>query len=184
MKIYSIYRATNKTNGKTYIGFDSDWPSRKYQHKNRSKKNKSYRFYQAITKYGWNNFEWDVIYQSHDAIHTLKTMEPYFITEHQSFASGYNMTKGGDGTPGHHRNPQLAKDHSENMKRYYSDPKNRLKKGDDCSKLWTVTDPNGNKHDIKNLAKFCREHSLDTGNMSAVAKGRYKQYRGWTVIQR
>ena len=182
--IYSIYKVTNKVNGKTYIGFDSNWPNRKYQHKSRSKKNKTYRLYQAIKKYGWDNFEWEVIYQSQDALHTLKIMEPYFITEHGSFASGYNMTEGGDGTPGHIRDPQLALNHSKQMKRYYSDPKNRLKKGEDCSKLWTVIDPAGNKHDIKNLAKFCREHNLDTGNMSAVAKGRYKQYRGWTVTPR
>jgi len=184
MQIYSIYKITNKTNGKTYIGFDSNWPNRKYQHKSRSKKNKKYHLYLAINKYGWNNFEWDVIYQSTDASHTLKIMEPYFIKEFNSFTDGYNMTEGGEGTTNHIRDPQLAKDHSERMKRYFSDPKNKLKKGEDCSKLWTVTDPNGIKYDIKNLAKFCREHNLDSGNMSAVSKGRYKQYRGWTVTQR
>lgn len=184
MSIYSIYKVTNKVNGKIYIGFDSNWPVRKYQHKSRAKKNSSYRLHMAIRKYGWENFDWEVIYQSYDCLHTLKIMEPYFITEYNSFARGYNMTTGGDGTPGHIRNPAIAKKHSENMKQYFSNPENRLKRGDDCSKLWTVTDPNGNKQDIKNLAKFCREHNLDSGNMSAVAKGRYKQYRGWTVIQR
>jgi group I intron endonuclease len=184
MKIYSIYKVTNKTNGKTYIGFDSNWPTRKYQHKSRAKKNNKYLLYLAINKYGWDNFEWDVIYQSKDSLHTLKTMEPHFITEYNSFEKGYNMTNGGDGTPGHLRDPNIAKEHSARMKDYYSNPANRLKKGDDCSKEWTIVDPNGNRYDIKNMAKFCREHNLDTGNMSAVAKGRYKQYKGWTVSPR
>jgi hypothetical protein len=140
--------------------------------------------YLAINKYSWDNFEWDVIYQSMDSVHTLKTMEPYFIQEYNSFAKGYNMTNGGDGTPGHLRDPNIAKEHSARMKEYYSNPVNRLKKGDDCSKEWTIMDPNGNRYDIKNMAKFCREHNLDTGNMSAVAKGRYKQYKGWTIIPR
>lgn len=183
MQIYSIYKVTNKTNGKCYIGFDSNWPNRQYQHKSKAKKGKSnYLLYLAINKYGWDNFEWTIIYQSTELEHTLKIMEPYFIMEYNSFQNGYNMTKGGDGTPGHLRDPQIALDHSKRMKSYYSNPENRIKKGEDCSKNWIITDPNGIIHHIKNMAKFCREHNLDTGNMSAVAKGRYKQYKGWKII--
>jgi phage pi2 protein 07 len=29
MKIYTIYKATNTINGKSYVGFDSCWPKRK-----------------------------------------------------------------------------------------------------------------------------------------------------------
>jgi group I intron endonuclease len=182
MNIYAIYKVTNKINGKIYIGFDSNWPTRKYQHKSRSKKNKTYKLYQAIRKYGWDNFDWEIIYQSFDALHTLKVMEPHFIKEYNSFNFGYNMTEGGDGTPGHLRDPQIAIEHSNRMKAYFSDPKNRIKKGEDCSKNWIITDPNGIVYHIKNMAKFCREHNLDSGNMSAVAKGRYKQYKGWKII--
>jgi|APCry1669189883_1035261.scaffolds.fasta_scaffold18052_2 group I intron endonuclease len=184
MKIYSIYKVTNKTNGKTYIGFDSNWPTRKYQHKNRAKKGTiKYRLYLAINKYGWNNFEWSIIYQSKELEHTLKVMEPYFIMEYNSMASGYNMTLGGDGTPGHLRDPKIAKEHSKRMKKHFENPENRIKVGERMAKNWIITDPKGNKHHIKNMAKFCKEHNLDPGNMSAVAKGRYKQYKGWTIIQ-
>jgi group I intron endonuclease len=100
-KIYTIYKATNKINNKSYIGFDSSWPARKSGHKSRCKnKNTNYKFYKAIAKYGWDNFEWIAIYQSKNYEHTYKTMESHFIKEYNSFENGYNMTTGGDGVNG------------------------------------------------------------------------------------
>ncbi len=31
------------------------------------------------------------------------------------------------------------------------------------------------------MTKFCRKHKLDRGHMYKVAKGIYKQYKGYTV---
>jgi len=45
------------------------------------------------------------------------------------------------------------------------------------SKIWSITDPNGNNITVKNLTKFCRENSLDQGNLS---RGKYK---GWTAYK-
>lgn len=100
-KIYSIYKATNTITGKSYIGFDKSWPSRKYGHKSRSKNEAhNYKFYNSIRKHGWENFVWEVIYQSKDFDHTYKIMESYFIESYNTYEDGYNMTKGGDGVTG------------------------------------------------------------------------------------
>lgn len=100
-KIATIYRATNTINGKVYIGFDTDWPRRKYCHKSHHQGvDDTIKFYRAIRKYGWEAFVWDVIYQSKEIEHTLKVMEPFFIGEHDSKKNGYNSTEGGDGTVG------------------------------------------------------------------------------------
>ena len=96
MIIYTIYKSVNTKNGKVYIGFDSSWPNRLRVHKSASKK-EDYKFYRAIRKYGWDNFEWSVIYQSKDKQHTLKQMETHFIYEYNSMKNGYNSTLGGDG---------------------------------------------------------------------------------------
>lgn len=107
MLIYSIYKATNQVNGKSYIGFDYNWPNRKQTHfyNHRSKSCPKWAFYDALKKYGWNNFQWEVIYQSTDKEHTLKVMENYFIVEYRSYigfsnCKGYNSTLGGEGTFG------------------------------------------------------------------------------------
>ena len=99
MIIYSIYKATNKINGKVYIGFDSNWPNRQTDHKH-NYKTKRFKFYNAIKKYGWDNFEWEIIYQSKDGEYCLNHMESYFIEQYDSFKNGYNSTIGGEGTLG------------------------------------------------------------------------------------
>ncbi len=120
MNIYSIYKATNKINGKSYIGFDSNWPNRIKQHKV-SFKNDNKIFYDAIRKYGWNNFEWQVLYQSKDKDYIWKVMENHFIVEYRTFVgfddcNGYNMTLGGDGRNGYHHSDNAKKKLSELLK--------------------------------------------------------------------
>jgi group I intron endonuclease len=99
--IYTIYKSVNRKTNQVYIGFDSKWPNRQKVHKSASKNGNS-KFYNAIRKYGWDSFDWEIIYQSKDRDHTLNVMESYFIEQYNSFNTGYNLTLGGDGTFGHH----------------------------------------------------------------------------------
>ena len=105
MNIYTIYKATNVKNNKSYIGFDSKFPKRKSEHKSCFSSQDTV-FYRAIRKYGWENFTWEILYQSKELDHTKNVMENYFITEYNSYihfkeSLGYNMTLGGDGIVGH-----------------------------------------------------------------------------------
>lgn len=100
IKIYTIYRATNIITKKSYIGFSSDWKARKREHKFNalSEDNKNYVFYNSIRKHGFDNFEWEVLYQSRDKLHTLEEMENHFIQEYNTlYPYGYNMKLGGSG---------------------------------------------------------------------------------------
>lgn len=103
----TIYRVTNKINNKIYIGFDTKWPRRQYDHLTNAfnKNHNAYNtiFHNAIRKHGISNFEWDAIYQSDDIPHTLNHMEKYFIEQYNSFfenKKGYNMSYGGQGSVG------------------------------------------------------------------------------------
>jgi group I intron endonuclease len=93
----SIYKATNKITGKSYIGFDSAWPSRRERHQENANYKREGKFYDSIRKHGWENFEWSVIYQSQDKEHTLNVMETHFIKDYDTYNTGYNMTEGGEG---------------------------------------------------------------------------------------
>jgi group I intron endonuclease len=97
MIIYSIYRFVNLSNGKCYIGYTSNIENRLLNHKT-SFKRKDNAFYRALRKYGWDNFSFDIIYQSTDGEYCQNIMESFFIREHNSYgATGYNSTKGGEG---------------------------------------------------------------------------------------
>lgn len=103
--MYTIYKVTNTINGKAYIGFDSNWPSRKSVHicEAITRQNKKYPLYRAIKKYGVDSFTWEILHQSADREHTLNTMEKKFIMEqntHFRDGHGYNMTYGGEGAFG------------------------------------------------------------------------------------
>lgn len=100
----TIYKATNKVTGKSYIGFDSSWPKRKERHRENAEYNRSGKFYDAIRKYGWETFEWSILYQSVDKQHTLNEMESHFIKQYDTFNNGYNMTEGGEGCFGATKN--------------------------------------------------------------------------------
>jgi group I intron endonuclease len=119
MNIYaSIYKCTNTITNESYIGYDSNWPSRKtkhlYDYTNPNSKNYNCHFYRAIRKYGVNNFLWEVIYQSWDKTYCLNEMETKFIKEYNTFLNGYNMTKGGEGTLG--KKSWLGRKHSDETK--------------------------------------------------------------------
>lgn len=95
-----IYKATNRINGKAYIGFAVNFENRKAEHlrKARSGKDKQY-FHNAIADYGEENFEWEILIS--DA--TLED-EVFMIECHDTFwetGLGYNLTRGGEGKLGY-----------------------------------------------------------------------------------
>ena len=99
MDIYSIYKATNTITGKSYIGYSSNWSQRKRIHKHTAKTSKrNYLFYNSINKHGFENFVWEVLYQSKDKLYTLSVMEDFFINEYNTLSPyGYNTKTGGSG---------------------------------------------------------------------------------------
>jgi len=92
-----VYKATNKVNGKVYIGITiRTLKERMDQHLYQSKHGVKYKFQNALNKYGIDCFEWDVV-DSANSIDELKNLEMKYIRQYDSFNNGYNSTRGGDG---------------------------------------------------------------------------------------
>lgn len=98
-----IYMYSNKTNGKKYIGQTLDEKSRIREHKchANSRTDSQFAFYSAIRKYGWDNFEYEVLVRvetedKKSLINTLNQLEVYYISKYNSYENGYNNTRGGN----------------------------------------------------------------------------------------
>ena len=94
---YSVYMHINKINNKKYIGMTKRKPNIRF-----GKNGKNYynakRFYEAIKKYGWNNFEHIILYENltkeEASKKEIELIKQYYTTD-KDF--GYNIAKGGNG---------------------------------------------------------------------------------------
>lgn len=98
MKTGQIYIIKNKINDKVYIGqTTTNYLVRFSQHcKPSAVKTRHYKLYNAIKKYGRENFYIELV-EDMIPIENLSDREIYYIEKFDSFNSGYNSTKGGDG---------------------------------------------------------------------------------------
>lgn len=81
--------------GKKYIGKTLYEKKRKDDHKYNVSTGTSTKFYNAVRKYGWENFVYGII-EIVEA-NLLEDMEKYYIQQYNTMNDGYNMTIGGDG---------------------------------------------------------------------------------------
>lgn len=94
-----IYKATSITTGKVYIGQSCQTlEKRMHQHLSRAMTNydPSNHFHNAIRKYGFQDFVFQVIEDNIVSDEVLNEREKYWIEYYNSYYDGYNSTLGGD----------------------------------------------------------------------------------------
>lgn len=117
MRTYYIYKATNRINGKSYIGQTVDYRSRVWQHQRCYEKEKC-KFHDAIQEFGFDNFDWEIL-KTCESKKEANQSERYYIEYYNSYRNGYNENKGGVG--GHNAVPVVCLSLSgEFVKRYDS----------------------------------------------------------------
>lgn len=86
-----IYMHKNRINGKVYIGQTNSlkdrWKPSGYKH--------CIKFYRAIEKYGWDNFE-HIVLEENLTLEQANELEEYYIAAYDAINDGYNIFKGGD----------------------------------------------------------------------------------------
>lgn len=93
--MYTVYQHKNKINGKIYIGITMQKPEQRWRYGEGYKS--SPHFYAAIQKYGWDNFEHNILFQNLTKEEACKK-EQEFIAKFNSINRefGYNSTSGGE----------------------------------------------------------------------------------------
>ena len=93
MNNFCVYKHTSPT-GKVYIGITSQNPERRWR-KDGSGYRYNTKFMNAIRKYGWNNFEHEVLFENLTEEDALE-IEKDLIQKYNSYRNGYNSSLGGD----------------------------------------------------------------------------------------
>ena len=98
--MYSVYKHTNKINSKVYIGLTGRTPEKRWANGLGYKpkgKNQSAYFYNAILKYGWDNFTHEILYTELTK-QQAERIEIFLIGQYKSNQRefGYNIDNGGN----------------------------------------------------------------------------------------
>lgn len=115
--MWVVYVHTCRINEKRYIGVTSQDPIEKRFNYNGSGYKTSTKFWNAIQKYGWNNFDHRIIVSSESKEHIMELEKFYiklFRTQEDKY--GYNILEGGDNA--YHYPAEVRKRMSESNKKY------------------------------------------------------------------
>lgn len=166
-----IYKITNLINNKIYIGQTIQKIKERYHKLDLTNPTVSGNaLYNAALKYGNNNFLLEVIYESNkqtetEIIKDLNEKEEFYIKNTKSKNTSYNISWGGNN-----------KYKTEEEKNKISNTHSLLK-----SKLYCLISPKGDKVEVFNLSKFCKENKLDYRGTYDVCNGKSYSHKGWRL---
>ena len=132
-KKWCVYIHRNKINNKAYIGITSQSPNIRW------KQGKGYYdcsyFYNAIKKYGWDNFEhiiWDENLTQNEAFHLERLLIGLFNTTNSDY--GYNLSTGGQVGPIGVRRSEETKEKLRKLNLGENNPNYGLKRSEETKK--------------------------------------------------
>lgn len=197
-----IYKFTNKINNKCYIGKTSNLKRRLWEHKHETCK-KDTAFGKALRKYGFNNFDFEILVKIRKVSdrkkldEILNNLEKYYIEKYNSYHFGYNLTKGGDGSLEFHHSEEtkikmsrtrqnISEEYKEILRQRIKNIKNihRFKKGEFVPKHYIKVeqyDRDGNYIKTYNSVIEAANafNSSESSNIISVCKGRRKTAFGF-----
>lgn len=203
-----IYKLTNKTNGKTYIGSAINVKKRWKLHERHALKDKpKFLISRALKKYGLGGFNWVIIEEVTEK-ELLLEREQYYLDTLKPFSpKGYNVCRIAGNTLGvkwteeqREKQKKIRKERgfgkwnkgklahnkgipqTEETKRKISEAKKGKFSGSKNMRAKTTIfkSPEGELIKFESINKGCTERGLHVACMSEVARGVRRQYKGWT----
>ena len=190
MDNYKVYVHINKINNKKYVGITKQKCQERWKHDGFGYK-KQEKFFRAIQKYGWDNFEHIILYENLNA-EQAGEIEKKLIQEYDSYNNGYNADLGGSIT--NHspetlekmRQSMLGKKHTEETKQKISDSKEKSKIiCIEKNKIYNSIKEAGEDTDTdtSSIVKCCKGIVLTAGGYTwrYIDKEKYDKYKNNTI---
>lgn len=199
-RMYTVYKITNRVNGKCYIGITSRTAEIRWEeHLSRARCGvRNSRLYDAVRKYGEDSFDLQALATA-DTEDKVRALERFHILAAGSYDNGYNCNLGGAGFlffPAHirekisaaqkgkiipveaRRKMSLAKigdsrcatNFGEHTEKGAKNPKSRT---------YLIRFPDGSEHVVTGIRGFCRENGLQHAKLGS--RGRTK---GYSILKR
>lgn len=118
METWTVYRHINKINNKIYVGITKNSVAQRWGKNGRGYKPSQSEhtcFYKAIQKYGWNNFEHEILFEGLTYELAIEKEKELIKLYNCKAPFGYNLTDGGEGTSGIEVSEKVRKKRSQNM---------------------------------------------------------------------
>lgn len=148
-----IYQAKCKITSKSYIGKTVNFKYRKNRHlaERISMPKKHPKFYNALNKYGPDNFEWSILEDNLLTNEQMNEQEKYWIKKLDTLGNGYNCNCGGEGWQAGKDHPKWKggrrmaqqryedthkKEKKKYAKKYYKEPLSEK----DMERFWSLVD--------------------------------------------
>ena len=139
-KKWCLYCHTNKINGKKYFGITCQKPEKRWQN---GLGYKTKYFYNAIQKYGWENFDHAVLFTdlTLDEANRLEMqyIKGYHTCIYDDPCHGYNSTFGGDGCVGYKHSDETKEKFKSRI--MTQDTKNKISRTVSKTNLGRVVSP-------------------------------------------
>lgn len=119
-----VYRATNRIDGKMYVGMTCRTFVRRKNAHLREVAHPHYPFHRAMAKYGIDAFDWDILFESDDRNELIAQEKNYIREMGCQVPKGYNITPGGEGVV---HNESMRKKKKELALQQHRDPVKRAK---------------------------------------------------------
>lgn len=164
--MYTVYIHKNKINQKIYVGLTKQNPLTRWRSKGEGYK-KQPKFWNAIQKYGWDNFE-HIILKTNLTADEASQLEKELIKSFNSVQNGYNADEGGIIT--NHspetikkiKNAMIGKTHSQQTKNKISNSKYKEKKAIICIET---------KKEYLSASDAMKETGIDKSSISKACYG-------------
>ena len=185
-KVYIVYQHINKINNKSYLGITGQEPTKRWG-KDGQKYNECPYFWNAIQKYGWDNFDHKILYSGLTHAEACE-MEKKLIAELNTSNPeiGYNISPGGDGFTSETMLERWQDEtHKSNMinamRDAWKDPEKRKRRSESAKARWA--DPEFKDRVMEIVRNTCKKavQCIETGevfDMMATAAQKYHVHRG------
>lgn len=173
MNRYTVYMHRNKINNKVYIGITKQKCEERWRHGGFGYKTQI-KFWRAIEKYGWDNFEHLILFENLSA-EEASLKEKQLIVIYNSYKNGYNADLGGSIT---NHSPETLEKMRQSMlgKKHTQETKDKISASKESEKIKVICVETNiiypsiaeaskqSKVDASSIIKCCKGEMLHAGS--------------------